>query len=267
MLPPWLWPEALINQVAYPLRGMLRWRRRGYREVPADVAAVIAGHPRRERLAALVERYAPALQGRHNAGNVIENLDVLHLLDRLFELAPWTPPARLRALDVGAKNFYYVAALHAAWSSRAPVDSLVGVEVDAYRVYRDGYSRHDYADTYRAGLAGTTFVAADIRDYHEPADVITLLFPFVMPLPLVRWGLPIGLLAPEAVLAHVWQLLAPGGLLLIVNQDEMEAAKQIALCEQLGIVPCGRSILTDPIIDDRPPRHLLAAIKPIVAAD
>jgi SAM-dependent methyltransferase len=268
MLSPLLWPEALINQLTYPLRQALRWRRAGYREAAADPAAVVAGHPRHERLQALIDRYRPALQDRYDEANILENLDVLHLLDRARALVDWQPPALpLRVLDVGSKNFYYAAALSAFWSDFGPVASLLGVEVDAYRVYRDGYSRHDYADAYRAGLPGVEFLAADIRAVQRPAQAITLLFPFVVALPLVRWGLPIGLLAPEDVLRHVWSLLEPGGVLIIVNQDEAEAQAQAAICERLAVPIAARSVLADPILTQRPPRHLAVAVKAPHAAD
>jgi SAM-dependent methyltransferase len=263
MLSPFLWPEALINQLTYPVRQTLRWRRRGYHEAAADPLAVITAHARQPRFAELVQRYQPALADRYDAANILENLDVLHLLDQARSLAEWSPPdTPLRVLDVGSKNFYYAAALHAFWSDIAPVESLLGVEVDAYRVYRDGYSRHDYADAYRAGLTGVDYLAADIRDVHRRVHAITLLFPFVVALPLVRWGLPIGLLAPDAVLAHVWSLLEPGGLLILVNQDQVEADEQDVVCERVGVPVAARSVLTDPILTDRPPRHMRLAIKP-----
>jgi SAM-dependent methyltransferase len=262
-LSPLLWPEALLNQLTYPLRQALRWRRPGYREAAADPAAVIAAHPQCERLQALVAAYRPALADRYDAANIIENLDVLHLLDTARSLVAWHPPATpLRVLDVGSKNFYYAAALAAFWGAQAPVASLLGVEIDAYRVYRDGYSRHDYADAYRAGLPGVEFLAADVRAVTDRFDAITLLFPFVIALPLVKWGLPVGLLAPEDVLSHVWGLLEPGGLLIIANQDEAEAAVQDAICERLHVPMAGRAALTDPILTDRPPRHLRVAVKP-----
>jgi SAM-dependent methyltransferase len=264
MLSPLLWPEALINQLTYPLRQALRWRRSGYREQAADPAAVLAAHPRRDRLDDLVARYHPALADRYDAANIVENLDVLHLLDRARALTDWQPPATpLHVLDVGSKNFYYAAALHAFWSAQAQVESLVGVEVDAYRVYRDGFSRHDYAEAYMAGLPGVDFVACDIRQVHTRAHAITLLFPFVVALPLVRWGLPIGLLAPDAVLRHVWDLLEPGGQLIIVNQDQEEAQEQDAICARVGVPVAARSVLADPILTDRPPRHISVAIKPL----
>ncbi len=264
-LSPLLWPEALLNQLTYPLRQALRWRRPGYREAAADPAAVIAAHPRRERLLALVDTYHPALADRYDAVNLIENLDVLHLLDRARSLVAWQPPATpLRVLDVGSKNFYYAAALAAFWSSQSPVASLLGVEVDAYRVYRDGYSRHDYADAYRAGLKGVDFLAADVRAVTGRFEAITLLFPFVIALPLVKWGLPMGLLAPEDILRHVWALLEPGGLLIIANQDETEAAVQDEICDRLSIHLAGRMALTDAILADRPPRQLRVAVKPAV---
>lgn len=262
MLSPLLWPEALINQLTYPLRQTLRWRRPGYREAAADPQRVVAAHPRRDRLQELIDRYRPALADRYDAANVLENLDVLHMLDRCRSLTDWQPPTTpLRLIDVGSKNFYYAAALAAFWSDQGPVESLLGVEVDAYRVYRDGYSRYDYADAYRAGLPGVAFQAADIRAVRQRATAITLLFPFVVALPLVRWGLPIGLLDPDAVLAHVWGLLEPGGQLILVNQDEGEAAVQSTVCERVGVPLAARAVLDDPILTGRPPRHLAVAIK------
>lgn len=258
----WHWPELLFNQVTFALRQRLAWQRGGYREQADDPVAVAAAHPRAERLQELLARYRPALVDRCSAATILDNLDVLHMLDRVRQAVEWTAPERIVALDVGAKNFYYAPALHAFWSAQATVDELVGVEVDAYRVYRNGYSRADYAAAYMAGLPGARFVAADIRSWHEPADVVTLMFPFVVPYPLIKWGLPLRLLAPEAILAHVWGLLKPGGLLIVINQDVVEAGAQAAVCRTVGVPIVPHVHLSDPIVTEAPPRYLAAAVKP-----
>jgi hypothetical protein len=59
-----------------------------------------------------------------------------------------------------------------------------------------------------------------------PYDVITWILPFVHEAPLRAWGLPRRLFEPGVLLDHVLSLLAPDGLLFIVNQGLAEAATQ-----------------------------------------
>jgi hypothetical protein len=229
---------ALANPVFFALRSRLRFRRAGYRETRAT--------PLTDPLAiATLQRFGLAdLTERMHASTLATTLHVVDLLAAVFERHPPPTATPLRALDVGSKNFEVAPALLAslvARGARRDAIELTGIELDAYRVYADGHSRADAAAYFLAlaadaGFGGAhRFVAGDVLAHREPYDVITWLHPFVTPAPLLRWGLPRRHLAPERMLAHVASLRAPGGMLVIVNQEPEEAAIQRDLFARVGL--------------------------------
>lgn len=220
--------EALANRLFFALRSRLRWQRPGYRESGASL-------PDDALTRALLERYHPAYAGRFGQQTLQENLIWLELLDGIRDRLHWRPEGPFQALDVGCKNFYYAPTLLAFWQSFGQPLSLTGLELDAYRVYRDRHSRADYAAWYAKDLA--TFVAGDALDHHARYHAISLFYPFVLPGPLVKWGLPLNQYRPQKLLAHVWSLLEPGGCLLVVNQGHGEWAAQKDLYTELGLAP------------------------------
>lgn len=260
-LSPSLWHRAVVNALAFRMRELVRWRRRGYVEKPGKLDALIAAHPQGARLRELRRRYAPKLDHLSTA-NMLENLNLLHTLDRAAGLATWTPPATVRALDVGTQNFYAAAALHAFWSRFAPVELLTGVELDAYQVYVDGHSRADHAAFHSRHVPDTRFLARDVRDFDEPVDAITWLLPFLHPEPHLAWGLPAGRHDPVATFRHVWGLLAPGGLLVIANRGEVERDAQHALLREIGLECRGSAPIADPLITGRETRFVTVVTKP-----
>ncbi|MEB3244513.1 MAG: hypothetical protein VKJ06_00810 [Vampirovibrionales bacterium] len=137
-------------------------------------------------------------------------------------------------LDVGAKNWDYGQALTRVLAPKA----ITGVELDAYRRYADGYCRWDYAQTHAkamAEFAPAHYIAGDVCALTEPFDGISWFFPFVVPAPLVAWGLPDQCFKPQALLQHVLGLLKPGGLLFIVNQGDWEAEAQAELLKNAQV--------------------------------
>jgi hypothetical protein len=86
----------------------------------------------------------------------------------------------------------------------------VGVEVEGYRLFKDGHTRIDYASGYLAELSNARFVVADYRRCELPADVITAWFPFVSAAAILAWRLPLSLLAPDQLLNRVHHNLHAG---------------------------------------------------------
>ncbi|MDX2085702.1 MAG: hypothetical protein SFZ03_09985 [Candidatus Melainabacteria bacterium] len=133
-------------------------------------------------------------------------------------------------LDVGAKNWSYVAALHSFanrhfCNDETPV-ALTGVELDAYRAYVDGYTRADYAARFTAPLAGARYLPGDVCQHQARYHFISLFLPFVLLEPCLAWGLSKAQFQPQAMLAHLLSLLHPGGVLLVINQGAVEAQAQ-----------------------------------------
>lgn len=250
-----------VNAVAFRVRRALAFRR-GPPEIgnePKDdlfdhaAPALRADLEARER--ALVAAYdLGPLRARSTCDVYRDNLWVLDLLDRHVTpalLGALGEAPRVRAVDVGSKDFRYAFALarwlrHAAATSPREV-ALDGVEVDGHPIYEDGRSRADHAEAFARAvdLAEVRYRVADFLAAPErDLDVVFLFFPFVLRYALVRWGLPLGFFAPERLLAHAARALRPGGLLVIVNHTHEERDRQRAL---LDAEPALEWLHTDPV--------------------
>ena len=85
------------------------------------------------------------------------------MLDRAF--AGRARPEGMELLcDVGCASFWYAAALEAFFRPRA----LVGVEVEGYRLFKDGHTRSDHAAGYVGQRPNARFVVADYRTIGSP---------------------------------------------------------------------------------------------------
>jgi SAM-dependent methyltransferase len=261
MLAPWWWRKALVNAVSFRLRERLRMGRGAYAEKGVDVAALASAHPQGARIRELLERYKPAISGGFSERTVLGAVDVLHLIDRATAPLAWHAPGPIRALDVGCDTFFAAPALHAFWSAHGTLESLVGVELDAFQVGSTGHSRADAAAYYVAALAHTRFAAGDVRDFDGPVNAVTMILPFVAPEQHLAWGLPAGLHAPREVLAHVWEILAPGGLLVVANQGELERDLQRALFDALAIPHAEPIAIPDPLLPRKFVRWAWTAVK------
>ncbi|MBS2011349.1 MAG: class I SAM-dependent methyltransferase [Deltaproteobacteria bacterium] len=184
-----------------------------------------------------------SLRGRSSRAVYRENLYVLDALDRFVDGTGLGP--RVRALDVGSKDFRYAHAL-ARWlahasstrSSRPREVSLTGIELEGHRVYADLHSRRDHGEAFAAEVDGAdvTYRVGDFLEHDErDVDVVFMFFPFVLEYALVRWGLPRSYFLPERILAHARRCLRPGGLLVVMNHTEEEHARQLELCAAAGL--------------------------------
>jgi SAM-dependent methyltransferase len=133
--------------------------------------------------------------------------------------------------DIGCASFCYAATLQAFFRPR----ELVGVEVEGDRLFRDGYTRIDYAAGYVADLPNARFVIADYATCELPADVVTAWFPFVTPAAILAWRLPLSLLAPERLFGRIYHNLRPGGWFVMANHGHREAVLAEELCVAAGL--------------------------------
>lgn len=140
---------------------------------------------------------------------------------------------KLRVLDIGSKNWEYVRGEYKFFKQYCENLTLDGVEIDAYRLYSNFYSRYEVAKFYIKDLAGANYYADDLLNLGGEYDYIVWFLPFVTKYPLRRWGLPDRLFMPEKLLEHAYKLLRKE--MLIVNQGEEEAEIQQALLEKMKI--------------------------------
>lgn len=253
MLKLWL---SCRNAVDFWLRNRLKFRRPGYQE-PHDKRRDDWG----EREAHLSKVYAlkdfREKVGDARYGETLTRLEELESLlagagELLGEPLTWPGPT-LSWLDVGAKNWAYVQALWSMLCTQTGINqplkgfTLHGIELDGYRLYTDGHSRADYAQVYvdtlkQTGLSAlpeivmmdVDYRVGDVRAIHRTYDIVTCFLPFVLEMPLLKWGLPRRYFSPEAFLVHLIQRVSPGGVLLLVNQGEAEAQEQEKLLNKVA---------------------------------
>jgi hypothetical protein len=100
----------------------------------------------------------------------------------------------------------------------------------------DLHSRYDYAIYHIRNLKNTRYIPGDLLKFHENKyDLITWFLPFITETPLLKWGLPLQYLQPEAMINHAYNLLNSRGIILIINQFESEREKQLEILKNLGI--------------------------------
>lgn len=147
-----------------------------------------------------------------------ENLYILDLLDQQLG----KQNKRQHCLDIGCKNGAYFPALGSFTGS-----GWNGIELDAYRRYWNLASRRDHG-CFIAKPFDCHYISGSLLNFKpsQPYQLITWFLPFVVESPLNAWGLPRRFYQPTALLQHAYQLLAPGGTLLILNQGEWETEVQ-----------------------------------------
>jgi hypothetical protein len=236
-------PYVLLrNRLDYPVRTRLRFPRPVDHVQPAGLDAALDGLAEADRRRALELIGAYDLQPLSERGrrrDVRENLYYLDLLLTAFERSGVElPPERVRAADVGVSDWFYAPALHGLlrrYRAERPREvELLGFEADPGRRYADGHTREDWAAWHTQGLAGARFVPEDAAAWSGRLNVATMLFPFLFPRDVDRWGLPRSLHRPAELLGHVWSCLAPGGFLVVVNQGTAERDLQQALLRDVG---------------------------------
>jgi SAM-dependent methyltransferase len=254
----------LIN-VDYPIRQLIRWRRPGCVYEPEPKDGLIAPEAEAE-VARLVATYG--LEGWRDTSRRDDyeaSLWYMQMLERGFHEAGVRLGDRVTALDAGPSNWFYVQPLlallrhHGAATPREV--ALDGVEIDAFRIYSNWYSRHDWALAFSQGLEGVRYLAQDVRGYDRPVDVALMLFPFLFPKDHLQWGLPRRALQPAELLRHVAGLVKPGGWLVIANHGAAEREAQHRLLADAGLEIAWWGRHDSALFEPEPERYLTIVAK------
>ncbi|MDD3012772.1 MAG: hypothetical protein PHC34_03630 [Candidatus Gastranaerophilales bacterium] len=165
----------------------------------------------------------------------LENLSIIEFFENYLNLKQANN--ELKILDIGSKNWFYAEGEYNffKYNSFEKNIDLTGIEIDAYRLYTDLYSRYDYASYYIKNLKNANYIVGDLLLHKENYDYIIWFFPFVTKEPLLNWGLPLKFFKPQNMLEHTYSLLKPNGTLIIVNQGEEEYIEQENLIKELNI--------------------------------
>lgn len=218
----------------YHLGERFAWSRGAYRERPVRQLSQLTGI-QQARIALLQRRFRVGFEQQAEQSTALKQYDYLEVLEQTWSALGLPYAVGGAVQDIGSSNFWYAATLHAFFQP----SELVGVEVEGYRIYTNGYSRLDYAHGYIQDLPNTQFVVNDYAGYDHPADVITAWYPFVTPEPVLAWRMPLSVLTPHTLFSRVARNLTSHGLFVMVNQGRDEAAIAAAWCEKVGLVRYG----------------------------
>jgi SAM-dependent methyltransferase len=224
------------HRLSYGLSERLRFSRGVFHEVPAAELPLLPPE-QAERVAALRSRYGVRFEASLCAASSLNNYEYLDIIDRAWSASDRSAAALEHTggglvCDVGCASFWYAAALSAFFRP----DRLVGVEVEGYRLFKNGRSRADHARGYVSRVPNAEFVVADYAACSLAADVITAWYPFLTPSAILAWRLPLSLLGPERLLARIRRNLKPDGRFFMVNHGPREAETAHGLCSAVGLV-------------------------------
>lgn len=164
--------------------------------------------------------------------NIAQNKYTKEVLDRYFLKSQ---KSNLQVLDIGCKNWFYAKGEYDFFSDFSSDFTLDGVELDAYRLYSNFYSRYEVAKYYIKDLKNTNYIIGNLLDINKKYDYIIWFLPFVTIKPLEIWGLPKRYFCPEKLLNHAFSLLNDGGQMLIINQGENEKQIQKQMLEKTQV--------------------------------
>lgn len=170
---------------------------------------------------------------RKNYKGEVKNAESDYVFDILNQFLTPSLQESLKVLDIGSKNWAYVRGEYEFFRQYTSNLFLDGVEIDAYRLYSNFYSRYEAAQFYIKGLSGVNYYADDLLNMRGEYDYITWFLPFVTPYPLLKWGLPKKYFMPERLLIHAYQLLKKE--MLIINQGDEETQIQKSMLDKLAI--------------------------------
>lgn len=220
--------DNLRNSFDFFLRNKIRFSRKNYTEENEDKSSL--GFLREEciREKFLVAEYG--FDGYKNNSTVVnycQNLSILDVFDKYLDVET---SDKLSVLDIGSKNWFYAPAEYSFFKKYSRLLELDGVELDAYRLYANLYTRYEVAKYYTKDLPETNYITGNVLDITKKYDYIIWILPFMTRYPLRRWGLPDKYFEPERLFEHALSLLNKGGKMVIINQGETEyeIQKQIA---------------------------------------
>lgn len=226
------------NHIDFYLRNLFKFSKKGFcEENESKMELFTPKAQKKEEI--FIKRYAlKAFKENSSRQNYAENLYILELLEDYFR------PKRklaLKILDIGSKNWSYAKAEHSFFRKFARKLTLDGIELDAYRVYSNFYSRYDAAKFHSEGLSGANYIVGDFLQHAGTYDFIIWILPFVSQFPHIRWGLPKKNFKPKDMLKKAFNDLNDKGVMIIVNQGKDEYEIQQQLFDELEIpyMPCG----------------------------
>lgn len=227
--------KNIYNRLDFFLRKHIKFTRKGYCVVNEDKSAFLNGLSQEaldfEKKA--VEKFnLVELKNNSTIRNYAENLYIIELLEKYFV---FDCSKTAQVLDIGSKDWFYAVGEYSFF--KYYIENLImnGIEIDAYRVYSNFYSRYDAARYNTKNLKGANYIVGDFLKHNQKYDYITWFFPFLTPFPLLKWGLPMHCLKPQEMFDKAYNSLNLEGKMLIMNQGqkEYELQKELLIEKQV----------------------------------
>jgi len=229
----------LKNKFDFFLRNLVTFSRKNYSEKGVNqgvnqeinIENIFENDKQKNLYYLLNEKYDLKPLYKYNHINFLTNLYYLDIFDKL--LSP--DKKNLSVLDIGSKNWNYAGSEYIFFKHFTEDLKLDGIELDAYRVCTNLYSRYEIAKFYTNGLNNANYIAGDFMEHNGQYDYIVWILPFITEYPHIRWGLPLKYFKPEKMLEHAFNLLNNNGKMLIINQGEGEYKIQKELNKKFGL--------------------------------
>ena len=220
------------NRFDFFMRKRMNLSRSNYSEKPQNYKDALFGAEQIRLYELLKQEYDTSLIENSTQRNFSENIYFLNVFNKFLSKKS---AESISVLDIGSKNWSYVKSEHAFFSSFAKELHLNGIELDAYRLCTNLYTRYEIAKFYTKGLLSTEYIVGDFMEHNDKYDYIIWILPFIKKYPLIKWGLPLKYFKPKEMLLHAYNCLKDGGELLIINQGEEEYTIQQKLNRELGL--------------------------------
>ena len=240
------WYTNLKNNIDFFIRSHIIFSRKNYTETGVNVTGVnvtgvnnaggnienvFINDEQKDLYFSLKEKYDLTPLYKYNDINFLTNLYYLDIFDKY--ILPDKKP--ISVLDIGSKNWNYAGSEHVFFKKFSDDLLLDGIELDAYRLCTNLYTRYEISKFYTKELENANYHAGDFMEHNRKYDYIIWILPFITEYPHLRWGLPLKYFNPEKMLGHAFELLNEGGELLIMNQGENEYNIQKDLNNQLKL--------------------------------
>ena len=214
----------LVWWIKQTLRYSPRVRRKWQRvNLPVFISQFSAEQSKRYQL--LVQHYDTSAWSQYCTESEFQ--ENLYLLDVLDAYVPATDILKRKAIDIGCRNFCHLPALFAFFPG-----AWTGIEVDAHTRYKNGYTRRAYGEYMAAQFPNARYRAQSFLAVQGQYQLMVWLLPFLFWGTQKAWGLPNQFFAPREMLLKALSVLAPQGILFIVNQGEDEAQYQESLLKE-----------------------------------
>ena len=217
--------DNLKNNFDFFIRSHIPFSRKNYNENIADNSLDY-------KYTANLKQYDLDFLKKSSKRIFLENLYFLNVFDKTFSK---NKKENIKILDIGSKNWSYIKSEYLFFKSFQDNFILNGIELDAYRLSTNFYTRYEIAKYYKKDLKNTNYIAGDFLRHNQKYDYIIWILPFICKYPHIKWGLPLRYFQPKKMLLHAYNSLNSGGEMLIINQGEDEYLIQQELNNNLKL--------------------------------